>query len=86
MFLYREQYYLARKEPDEGTADHAEWQEKMDNVHNKAEIIVAKQRHGPIGKVELYFNALLTKFDNLVRIHETGGRSPVLAPGIPAQS
>ena len=76
MFIYREQYYLARKEPDEGTADHAEWQEKMDKVHNKAEIIVAKQRHGPIGKVELYFNALLTKFDNLDRIHEPADDPP----------
>ena len=76
MFLYREQYYLARKEPDEGTADHAEWQEKMDKVHNKAEVIVAKQRHGPIGKIELYFNALLTKFDNLDRIHESADDPP----------
>ena len=76
MFIYREQYYLARKEPDEGTADHAEWQEKMDNVHNKAEIIIAKQRHGPIGKIELYFNALLTKFDNLDKIHEPADDPP----------
>ena len=76
MFLYREQYYLGRKEPEEGTADHAEWQEKMDKVHNKAEVIIAKQRHGPIGKVELYFNALLTKFDNLDRMHEAGDDPP----------
>ncbi len=76
MFLYREQYYLGRKEPEEGTADHAEWQEKMDKVHNKAEVIIAKQRHGPIGKVELYFNALLTKFDNLDRSHASGDDPP----------
>ena len=76
MFIYREQYYLARKEPEEGTADHAEWQEKMDKVHNKAEIIIAKQRHGPIGKLELYFNALLTKFDNLDKIHEPADDPP----------
>ena len=76
MFIYREQYYLGRKEPEEGTADHAEWQEKMDKVHNKAEVIIAKQRHGPIGKVELYFNALLTKFDNLDRMHESGDDPP----------
>ena len=76
MFLYREQYYLARKEPEEGTADHGEWQDKMDKVHNKAEVIVAKQRHGPIGKEELFFNALLTKFDNLDRIHESADDPP----------
>ena len=69
MFIYREQYYLARKKPEEGTADHAEWQEKMEEVHNKAQIIVAKQRHGPTDTIELYFDAMLTKFDNLDTIH-----------------
>ena len=69
MFIFREQYYLARKEPEEGTADHGEWQDKMAKVHNKAEIIIAKQRHGPTGKVDLYFNDLLTKFDNLDTVH-----------------
>ena len=69
MFIYREQYYLGRKEPEEGTVEHTEWQEKMARVHNKAEIIVSKQRHGPTGKVDLYFNNLLTKFDNLDTVH-----------------
>ena len=69
MFIYREQYYLARRQPADGTVEHAEWQEKMDRVHNQAEVIVAKQRHGPIGKINLYFNDLLTKFGNLDRTH-----------------
>ncbi len=70
MFIYREQYYLARRQPPDGTVEHAEWQEKMDRVHNQAEVIIAKQRHGPIGKVDLYFNELLTKFGNLEKTHE----------------
>ncbi len=65
MFVYREEYYLARKEPAEGTAEHAEWQAEMDKVHNMAEVIVAKQRHGPTDKVRLLFEAELTRFGNL---------------------
>ena len=69
MFIYREQYYLVRRQPADGTVEHTEWQEKMDHVHNQAEVIVAKQRHGPIGKIDLYFDDLLTKFGNLDRTH-----------------
>ena len=70
MFIYREQYYLASKEPDvDNAAEHAEWQEKMAKVHNKAEIIIAKQRHGPTGKQNLYFDAMLTKFGDLDTTH-----------------
>jgi len=65
MFIFREEYYLSRKEPAADTADHAEWQEGMDKVKNQAELIVAKQRHGPTGKVDLYFDHLRTKFGNL---------------------
>lgn len=65
----RAQHHLARKEPEDGAADHAEFQEKMDEVHSRAEINTAKQRHGPIDKVELYSSALLTKFDSLDKIH-----------------
>lgn len=68
MFLYREEYYLARKEPPENTDKHAEWQEKMDNVYNKTDVIIAKQRHGPIGIVKLYFDAQHTKFGDLQEI------------------
>ncbi len=67
MFVYREQYYLARKQPEDGTIEHAEWMEKMERVHNLAEVIIAKQRHGPIGKVEMLFNEYLTRFANYDR-------------------
>ena len=69
MFIYREQYYLARKQPEDGTAEHAEWMERMERVHNLAEVIVAKQRHGPIGKVDMYFNEYLTRFGDYDRAH-----------------
>ena len=69
MFVYREQYYLARQQPTEGTVEHQEWQEKMANVHNVAEAIVSKQRHGPTGKVALYFNEFLTQFADLDTQH-----------------
>ncbi len=64
MFVYREEYYLARQEPQPGTDKHREWQEKMAQVYNTAEVIVAKQRHGPIGNIKLYFDGMLTKFGN----------------------
>ncbi len=65
VFLYREEYYLARTEPPEGTDKHAMWTSKMEKVHNIAEAIVAKHRHGPISRVKLHFNATSTKFSDL---------------------
>lgn len=67
MFVYRESYYLSRLEPREGTAEHLNWQEEMDKVRGLAEIIIGKQRHGPIGNVKLSFNEDITKFGNLAR-------------------
>lgn len=67
MFIYREEYYLSRLEPREGTDEHFKWREKMDQAAGLAEVIIGKQRHGPIGTVRLSFNAELTKFGNLAR-------------------
>ena len=67
LFVYREEYYLKRTEPREGTPEHLEWQERCNAVHGVAEVIIGKQRHGPIGKVELQFQENLTKFSNLDR-------------------
>jgi replicative DNA helicase len=67
MFVFRESYYLGRAEPREGTPEHMTWQEEMDRVHGLAEVIIGKQRHGPIGTVKLSFNEDLTKFGNLAR-------------------
>jgi replicative DNA helicase len=67
MFIYREEYYLSRTEPREGTPEHLTWQDQMDQVAGQAEVIIGKQRHGPIGTVKLSFNSDLTKFGNLAR-------------------
>lgn len=69
MFVYREEYYLSRSEPEPGTDKHLSWQEKMATAHNVAETIVAKQRHGPVGTVRLFFDGNLTRFSDLEQIH-----------------
>ena len=65
MFVYREEYYLSRSEPDPGTEKHMKWQESMERAHNVGECIVAKARHGPIGAVKMFFNPNLTRFSDL---------------------
>jgi len=65
MFVYREEYYLSRTEPEPGTENHMKWQESMERAHNIGECIVAKQRHGPIGNVKMYFDANFTRFSDL---------------------
>lgn len=65
MFIYREEYYLVRKQPQEGTAEHAQWQADMDAVRNITEVFVAKQRNGPVDKVKLRFDGATTSFQNL---------------------
>tara|TARA_X000000950_G_scaffold26875_1_gene28870 strand:- start:4 stop:1425 length:1422 start_codon:yes stop_codon:yes gene_type:complete len=62
MFVYRESYYLENKEPQPATVEHAEWQAKMNEVSNLAELIISKQRHGPTGNIFLEFEAMFTKF------------------------
>jgi len=64
MFVYREAYYLARQEPAENTPEHLDWQEELSRCAALAEVIVGKQRHGPIGTIKLAFDEALTKFDN----------------------
>lgn len=76
MFVFREEYYLSRQEPREGTEEHAKWQEEMEELHGKAEVIIGKQRHGPIGTVKLSFTAELTKFGNLVQDDRYDGYMP----------
>ncbi len=62
MFVYRQAYYLERKEPQAATVEHAEWQAKMNEISTLAQIIIAKQRHGPTGNIDLEFEAMFTKF------------------------
>ncbi len=73
MFIYRESYYLERiepiKKPDEDDIKYNErvsrWQQLTDESYNKAEIIIAKQRHGPIGSIKMHFDSNFTKFSDL---------------------
>ena len=65
MFVYREAYYLERKEPTLGSIEHAEWQQKMNEISSLADIMIGKQRHGPTGNVKVEFEAMYTKFKDL---------------------
>ncbi len=66
MFVYRDEYYKEREKPGEDNLEAmAKWQDIMERVHGKAEVIIGKQRHGPIGTVELSFEGRFTRFGNL---------------------
>ncbi|MEQ9693595.1 replicative DNA helicase [Shimia sp. SDUM112013] len=68
MFVFREEYYKEREKPGDHELEKLEeWKEAMERLHGKAEVIVGKQRHGPIGTVELSFEAQFTRFGNLVK-------------------
>ena len=65
MFVYREEYYLATREPKPGTDDHLKWEQALNETRGKAEVIIAKQRHGPTATVPLAFQAEYTRFTDL---------------------
>ena len=65
LFVYREQYYLEKKEPKQGSIEHAEWQSKMSDIHGLANLIVGKHRHGSTGTVHVEFEGMYTKFKDL---------------------
>ena len=72
MFIYRQEYYEERAEPKSSgtetsvafTERYIKWQENLEQCKNLADILIAKQRHGPIGSFQLYFDSKLTKFSN----------------------
>ena len=73
MFVFREEYYKEREKPGDHELDKmAAWQAEMESLHGKAEVIIGKQRHGPIGTVELSFEGRFTRFGNLVRAWQQG--------------
>ena len=79
MFIFREEYYLQKDEPvrdfEEENAKfddkYERWQVKKAEVENIAEVIVAKQRHGPVGSVNLFFDGSLTRFADFDRHHDS---------------
>lgn len=74
MFVFREEYYREREKPgDHDLEAMAKWQEIMEKTHGKAEVIIGKQRHGPIGTVELSFEGRFTRFGNLVQQWQQDG-------------
>jgi replicative DNA helicase len=82
MFIYRDEYYLEQRQPNEiafdGNAEkfqaaHDEWKRKMDLAHNKADLLIAKQRHGPTGSIPLFFEGIYTRFADLDVVHSPHG-------------
>ena len=68
MFCYREEYYIEREKPDfSDSSKYSDWQARMTACHGKAEVIIAKQRHGPVGTVEMSWTGELTRFSDLAR-------------------
>jgi len=66
MFIYREEYYLEKNAPSPGTPEFIEWQQKMDEIHGQADLLIMKQRHGPTGNIKLSFDAKYTRFGNFI--------------------
>jgi replicative DNA helicase len=75
MFVFREEYYKEREKPgDHDIEGMMKWKDAMSAVHGKAEVVIGKQRHGPIGTVELAFEGEFTRFSNLVRAYQAGAQ------------
>ncbi len=73
MFVYRAEYYKEREKPGEHDIEATlKWQDEMSQLHGKAELIIGKQRHGPIGSIELSFESQFTKFGNLIKSYQAG--------------
>ncbi|MBA4351434.1 MAG: replicative DNA helicase [Rhodobacter sp.] len=75
MFVYRDEYYHERLKPQEDDPKFPEWLDKMNRVHGKAEVVIGKQRHGPIGTVELSFEGRFTRFGNLAQPWQGDGQA-----------
>ncbi|SPJ27236.1 replicative DNA helicase [Falsiruegeria mediterranea] len=74
MFVFREEYYVEREKPsDDRLEEMAAWQERMERLHARAEVIIGKQRHGPIGSVDLSFEGQFTRFGNLAKPWQQDG-------------
>ena len=79
-FIYRDEYYLQQRAPKQMAFDSEDkfqaaldkWQRDMEQVHNKAEILIEKQRHGPTGKVDVLFEGEFTRFADLDVVHDAG--------------
>ena len=67
MFVYREHYYHERLKPADDSDRFPEWKATAERLFGRAEVIIGKQRHGPIGTVDLHFEAKFTKFSDPVR-------------------
>jgi replicative DNA helicase len=67
LFVYREEYYLKNKEPKPGTEEYIKWEHEMNEARGKAEVIIAKQRHGPTGTVDVQFEGQFTRFSDLAQ-------------------
>ncbi|MER8441509.1 replicative DNA helicase [Mesorhizobium sp. M1312] len=74
MFVYREEYYLKNREPKPGTDEYIKWENEMNEMRGKAEVIIAKQRHGPTGSVSLAFQGEFTRFSDLAEEHHIAER------------
>ena len=70
LFVYREAYYKEREKPREDTPEYLAWEEEFRRIEKVAEVVIGKQRHGPIGSAKLAFDGMLTKFTDLETRYE----------------